>query len=127
MSGTSLDGVDLAFCTFTKDDTWRFEIVKAKTYLYTQKWQDILANVQELQERILRDVDLELGKYFAQLVENFINEYQLIPDFVSSHGHTALHNPDKGVTLQIGSGEVMAEELLMVSYNCWPRRLFSNT
>ncbi|NND94193.1 MAG: anhydro-N-acetylmuramic acid kinase [Flavobacteriales bacterium] len=117
MSGTSLDGVDLAFCTFTKDKKWHYEIVQSRTYPYTQKWEDILANSQELPERILREVDNELGKYYAQLIENFINEYQLIPDFVSSHGHTALHRPDKGISLQLGSGEIMAHELRLAVVN----------
>lgn len=117
MSGTSLDGVDLAFCKFTKDKTWQYEIVKCRTYPYSQKWQDLLANVQELPERIMRDVHLELGSYYAQLIENFINEYQLIPDFISSHGHTALHRPEQGISLQLGSGDVMARELKLAVVN----------
>jgi len=117
MSGTSLDGVDLAFCTFTKDKSWVFEIVKGKTYPYPQKWQDILVNVHELPDRILRDVDMELGAHYAQLIENFINEFQLIPDFISSHGHTALHKPEKGITLQLGSGEIISRELKLAVIN----------
>lgn len=122
MSGTSLDGVDLAFCTFTKDKGWSYELIQAVTYPYAQKWRDILANVQDLPERILQDVDLELGLYYSQLIENFINEFQLIPDFVSSHGHTALHRPEEGLTLQIGNGEVIARELRIPIVNDFRRK-----
>ncbi len=73
MSGTSLDGVDLAYCIFQYDKGWNYELVKAVTYPYAQKWLDILSNVQELNETNLEDVDLELGLYYAQLIENFIN------------------------------------------------------
>ncbi|NNC83226.1 MAG: anhydro-N-acetylmuramic acid kinase [Flavobacteriales bacterium] len=123
MSGTSLDGVDLAFCSFSKEgDDWQYEIIEAKTYSYTQKWQDILINAQELPERILRDVDLELGAYYAQLIENFVNEFQLVPDFISSHGHTALHRPEKKVTLQLGNGEVISRELRLAVINDFRKR-----
>lgn len=111
MSGSSLDGVDIAFCTFSKAKSWNYEIVKAITYPYSQKWQDILINIQDLPEKHIRDLDLELGKYLAQLTENFINDHQLVPDFISSHGHTALHRPEIGITIQIGDGGAMAEQL----------------
>lgn len=111
MSGTSLDGVDLAYCRFEHDRSWSFEIVSAKTYAYPQKWQDILKNVQELKSEHLLDIDRELGFYYAHLIENFINEHQVSPDFIASHGHTALHRPELQKTLQLGSGEVMCQEL----------------
>jgi anhydro-N-acetylmuramic acid kinase len=117
MSGTSLDGVDLAFCIFDYNKGWTYDLVKADTYPYAQKWQDILANAQELTETNLRDIDLELGLYYAQLIENFINEHQLVPDFISSHGHTALHRPEQGKTLQIGNGDIMCNELKMPVVN----------
>ena len=117
MSGTSLDGVDLAYCIFEYDDGWRYGLVKAVTYPYAQKWLDILFNAQELNEANLQDIDLELGLYYSQLIENFINDHELVPDFISSHGHTALHRPQDGMTLQIGNGDVMCTELKMPVVN----------
>jgi anhydro-N-acetylmuramic acid kinase len=112
MSGTSLDGVDLAFCSFTKNDGhWTYELLNTKTYPYPQKWFDILSNLGDLNESVLKDVHKELGIYFSQLIENFINDYHLAPDFISSHGHTARHRPEIGITLQIGSGGVMSSRL----------------
>ena len=42
MSGTSLDGVDLALCSFSKDKKWKYEIQKTKTILYSKDWKEKL-------------------------------------------------------------------------------------
>jgi len=118
MSGTSMDGVDLAFCAFIKKDSgWEYEILQTKTYPYAQKWIDILTNIHELDPSFVNNVDQELGLYYSQLIENFINDHQMIPDFISSHGHTAFHRPESGLTLQIGNGDVMAQKLRMPVVN----------
>ena len=118
MSGTSMDGVDLAFCTFNKTDAgWEYELLQTKTYPYAQKWIDILSNIHELNASLVRDVDQELGLYYSQLIENFINDFHLVPDFISSHGHTAFHRPQEGVTLQIGNGDVMSSRLRLPVIN----------
>ena len=109
MSGTSLDGVDLAFCQFIHEDgKWQYSIPHARTYDYPNKWVGLLENIQALDKKTVEDLHYELGEYYAQLINNFIEEYQVTPDFIGSHGHTVHHRPDQGVTLQIGSGEVMA-------------------
>ncbi len=108
MSGTSLDGVDLAFCEFEYENEWTFKIRFAKTYKYTQKWQDLLRNITQVNEQYLIEIHKELGEYYGRLIQSFCQEYQIIPDFISSHGHTVFHQPDIGITLQIGSGESMA-------------------
>jgi anhydro-N-acetylmuramic acid kinase len=47
----------------------------------------------------------------GRLTKQFIISNQLKPDFIASHGHTVFHQPNKGFTLQIGSGQSMAIEL----------------
>ena len=49
MSGTSLDGIDLAICTLIKDPFWQFKINKAETikypiYLFSSKNLDSIRN-----------------------------------------------------------------------------------
>jgi anhydro-N-acetylmuramic acid kinase len=46
MSGTSLDGVDIALCEFTKTDSWKFEILFAQTFDYSEQWKEILAETE---------------------------------------------------------------------------------
>ncbi|MFH1321629.1 MAG: anhydro-N-acetylmuramic acid kinase [Bacteroidota bacterium] len=117
MSGTSLDGVDMAYCRFSRlndNSEWRYEIVEAKTIKYNSKWIKKLQNL-ELQNALkFVQTHVEFGHYLGGITNNFINENNLNVDFISSHGHTVFHQPGKtarsavhssfGVTSQIGDG-----------------------
>ncbi|MFT4660171.1 MAG: anhydro-N-acetylmuramic acid kinase [Patiriisocius sp.] len=104
MSGTSMDGVDLAYCEFENNGVWSYNILFGKTYAYTQKWQDLLVNIVDIEDRHIEVIHQDLGEYYGRLIQNFCQEFQVVPDFVSSHGHTVFHQPEMGKTLQIGSG-----------------------
>ena len=117
MSGTSLDGVDLAFCTFDKNGGWDYEINAVKTYPYSNPWLEILGNVIQSNKAHLEILDKELGLYFADLITDFCDSNQLIPDFISSHGHTVFHQPEKGLTLQIGNGSSIATSIKTTTIN----------
>jgi len=117
MSGTSLDGVDLAFCTFAKKKKWEYEINAVKTYQYPNSWLEILRNISLVNKAHLEIIDKELGHFFADLISDFCDSFQLIPDFVSSHGHTVFHQPQKGITLQIGNGSVIANNIRVTIIN----------
>ena len=45
MSGTSLDGIDIAFVNFTKDKTWSYKFLNTKTVEYPKKWVKKLKNL----------------------------------------------------------------------------------
>jgi len=48
MSGTSLDGVDLACCHFFKNESgWKFEIMEAITVEYSSEWTERLSTLHE--------------------------------------------------------------------------------
>jgi anhydro-N-acetylmuramic acid kinase len=110
MSGTSLDGVDIAYCVFQHDSKWSFEINEAETIPYSNEWRDILSTLASKSALELVFTDREYGKYLGTLVKSFIKKHGISADFVSSHGHTVFHQPLKGVTLQIGNGAVLAVE-----------------
>ena len=44
MSGTSLDGIDLAICTFIKKENWEFKIEKSDTLKYSKLWKSTQVN-----------------------------------------------------------------------------------
>ncbi|NND78213.1 MAG: anhydro-N-acetylmuramic acid kinase [Flavobacteriales bacterium] len=117
MSGTSLDGVDLAFCTFKKEDDWSYEILATKTYPYSDHWLEILRNISFVNKEHLEVINKDLGSYYADLITDFCDTNHLIPDIVSSHGHTVHHQPEKGYTLQIGSGGVIASHIRTTTIN----------
>ena len=105
MSGTSLDGLDIAYCIFELiDDVWSYQIKEAATFLYPAALQGELASAIQLSGLDLRLLDIKLGRWMGQKVHDFIEQHQLTVDLVASHGHTIFHQPQKNLTLQIGSG-----------------------
>jgi anhydro-N-acetylmuramic acid kinase len=105
MSGTSLDGLDLAYCHLIyKNSKWSFEILQAETIEYDVQRQNAFTEIMEKSALDITLLNADLGSFIGNEVSAFINKYSLHPDFVSSHGHTIFHQPSKLMTLQIGSG-----------------------
>jgi anhydro-N-acetylmuramic acid kinase len=109
MSGTSLDGVDMACCSFDyKDETWSYELIKAQTIIYDQHWKNLLSNAFNMSGSDLSKLHASYGKLLGQEIRKFISENNLRTNLISSHGHTVFHNPREGYTLQIGDGSSIA-------------------
>jgi len=106
MSGTSLDGIDLAICTFTKNPYWEFKIEKSKTLKYSSYWKKTLSKLHTKSKTIISATDIEYGKFLAETINIFIENEKI--DFISSHGHTISHQPENNYTLQIGNGKTIA-------------------
>lgn len=105
MSGTSLDGLDLAYCVFQKLKTgWRYTIDHHATIRYPASWHSRLKDAHTLSGEALMTLDADYGSYLGKLTRAFLNKHSLKADFISSHGHTVFHQPDKGFTTQIGNG-----------------------
>ncbi|MBT8377042.1 MAG: anhydro-N-acetylmuramic acid kinase, partial [Bacteroidia bacterium] len=104
MSGTSLDGIDLALCKFEKKQRWSYTIVKSNTISYSPIWQNYLQDLVNKDLEALKVIDEKYTRYLGEAIQNFISEHDIANiDFISSHGHTALHQPEKGLTYQIGN------------------------
>jgi len=105
MSGTSLDGVDLCFSNFSyKNGSWNFLIKIARTVKYEKTWINKLTNAHKLSDANLNELDLDYTSYLSEIILHFISENQIKNiDFISSHGHTIFHQPDKKITYQIGN------------------------
>ncbi|MBE9492222.1 MAG: anhydro-N-acetylmuramic acid kinase [Bacteroidetes bacterium] len=109
MSGTSLDGVDLAYCHFKyQNGIWDHAIIIAKTYPYPKEWKERLKTLPDQKAHVLRQTDIHYGKFLGQLVKKFMEDLKCNPDFIASHGHTVFHRPDEHLTLQIGNGAFIA-------------------
>jgi anhydro-N-acetylmuramic acid kinase len=108
MSGTSLDGLDLAFCEFEKKDRWAFSLIAGETIPYNEVWSEKLRTAPLLSAEELMRLNADFGKYIGKLSSDFCFRHKVKPDFISSHGHTVFHRPHEGYTLQIGSGAHIA-------------------
>jgi len=109
MSGTSLDGLDLAYChIWKKYDQWKFEIKETWAISYDKDMRAHLKNSIELPADELLIFHNTYGSWLGQQAREFIGEKGLDVDIIASHGHTTHHQPAKGLTLQIGSGQHLA-------------------
>ena len=112
MSGTSLDGIDLAHCTFTYLNGWKFEILETETFPYTSVWDEKLKNLVAFSKSELLILDEDYTSFLGDAIRQFIKKHQLTNlDAVCSHGHTALHQPQNGLTYQIGNLPLLAKQL----------------
>lgn len=134
MSGTSLDGVDLAYCVFGEERNkvykdfkdlkekeererpsfssgnccWVYEVREAVTVPYPETLSQKLAQAMSLSGYELALLHNELGRFIGMQVKAFMADFAEEVELIASHGHTVFHRPDLGMTLQIGSGADIA-------------------
>lgn len=105
MSGTSLDGLDLAYCVFRNGASgWKYTIEKTATLKYSPEWLSRLSQAHTLSGVDLMALDAAYGIYLGKAARAFSEKHALRPDFIASHGHTVFHQPEKNFTTQIGNG-----------------------
>lgn len=111
MSGTSLDGVDLAhICFFLENGKWAFQIFESETVGYSEEWVNLLKNAVGFSDAELMKLNKEYTVLLGGIISDFITKYEIEDlDAVCSHGHTILHQPQNGFTLQIGNLPEIAE------------------
>jgi anhydro-N-acetylmuramic acid kinase len=105
MSGTSLDGIDLAHVQFhLNSNKWTFNILESETVSYSTEWVNILKSAVDFSDIELLKTNHAYTKHLASVISGFIEKYRIENlDAICSHGHTILHQPQKGITLQIGN------------------------
>lgn len=105
MSGTSLDGLDLAWVSFERlNQEWSFAFHKSITFPHEPKIATQLARGSSLNENEIAQLDNHLGEFIGRSILKFLANEKVDIDFIASHGHTLFHQPDKGLTLQVGNG-----------------------
>ena len=108
MSGTSLDGLDIALCSFEENNNkWNFKIKKAITIPYESEWKNKLINAHTLDALSFITLHKEYGTYTGNKVSDFIDSCSEKIDLIASHGHTIFHQPKK-LTFQLGDGACIA-------------------
>ncbi len=109
MSGTSLDGLDLAYCHFKEENgMWSFDIKRTKSISYEAAQQNELKDAIRLSTEDLFQLHNSYGTWLGEQALDFITKNDLEVDYIASHGHTTHHRPELGFTVQIGSGQHLA-------------------
>lgn len=110
MSGTSLDGIDIAHITLVRKESWSFQVHKAITFPYSNEIKQQLAEAITYNKREVEQLNLKYTRYLAEKILDFIHTHK-IKDLVAvcSHGHTIFHRPQENYTLQIGNLPELAQ------------------
>ncbi|MDQ3290615.1 MAG: anhydro-N-acetylmuramic acid kinase [Bacteroidota bacterium] len=109
MSGTSLDGVDLAYCIFTKkNQNWIYKIYYTTTLPYTFFWKQRLNALMDVSAEKFILADHQYGTFLGEAVREFVSKNGISPDFIASHGHTIFHQPNQHISYQLGNGAYLA-------------------
>lgn len=110
MSGTSVDGLDLAFCSFAFDkNAWSFEIIEAESVSFPTDLKSRLINCSEYDAISIIETERDFSVFVSQAILETIKKTGITPQVICSHGHTVFHKPQLGYTLQIGNGELIAK------------------
>ncbi len=115
MSGTSLDGVDIAIVDFA--DSAGCQLIAAKTFAFPNTLHIALSALMKHPEchlQTLGQLDTALGQFIAQVIQQFLSDQHIAPEMISaigSHGQTIFHSPNSNMpfSLQIGNASVIAE------------------
>lgn len=109
MSGSSLDGLDLALCSFDRGtEPWGYFIEAATTVPFDQDWHDRLLRLPSSTAFDLSRTHRDFGVFIGTAVKGFMQAHGAA-DLIASHGHTVFHQPGpEGFTTQIGCGAQIA-------------------
>ena len=116
ISGSSLDGIDIAHCTFTfnKSSSGKKQLIdwtldETQTIPFESAWAERLKSAVKANALELLQLDREFGALLGKEASTFIIQNKLHPDYIASHGHTVHHYPEQGFTYQIGAGATLSE------------------
>lgn len=111
MSGSSLDGLDIAFVELTEQrGNWSYAFVATECVPYSPEWAADLLNAPGLSVPEFLRLHTRYGHYVGEQVTAFIEKNSLHHKvhFIASHGHTVFHEPATKTTSQIGCGAAIA-------------------
>ncbi|WP_318342623.1 anhydro-N-acetylmuramic acid kinase [Flagellimonas baculiformis] len=109
MSGTSLDGLDMALCHIWEENGhWNFTIKHTKDIAYSDEMREQLKNAIYLSEKDHAQLHRDYGIWLGEQARSFMEEFGPEIDFIASHGHTSHHRPHDGITFQLGDGQLLA-------------------
>ena len=123
MSGTSLDGLDVALCKISGAETnTKVQLLEFETHNYTSEIQEKIRTVFTKKTIDLQQLTLLnawIGRLHGAMILKSLKKWNFLPekiDAIASHGQTVFHAPKSlhgqkdfpNATLQIGDGDHIA-------------------
>lgn len=125
MSGTSLDGLDIALCRISNSgDQTRLVLDKFTTIPYEPAFREHVRKIfakRQIDQQTLSGLHAYIGRTHGALVNQTLRDWNVAPsavDLIASHGQTVYHAPQRMMgqtvfpnsTLQLGDGDHIAYE-----------------
>ena len=116
MSGTSMDGVDVSL--IRSDGINQFINILDKYFEYTEslhqqlvKLRNLILNIDDLNQYTsqLNEIEREITLFNSKIVNEVSLKYKDEIDLVGFHGQTIFHNPEIGISKQLGDGKLMSQ------------------
>lgn len=109
MSGTSMDGLDLAHVSLTEvsEGKWDYKINAATTIPYGERWRLRLSKLRHQNSMVFYKTDRFFGQFIGEHILDFMEENGLKADLIASHGHTVFHQPEHNLSVQVGNGNAI--------------------
>ena len=120
MSGTSGDGVDASI--IKSDGNTNYEVILDKYYKYTDEIYKEFHNLKKAKddrnnfekffseyEKTISFLEDKITLFNADLVNEIIISSKINIDLIGFHGQTIWHDPEGGVTRQLGNGKLLSK------------------
>ena len=104
MSGSSLDGLDIAFVHFEETaGKWQFEIQETDCIPYSAEWKKNLSSLAGISAQDYLLLHTAYGQWIGHRINDFLERKSLSyrVQLIASHGHTAFHLPARRMTAQL--------------------------
>lgn len=120
MSGSSLDGIDLAWISFSNIEQQpkrpSIDWLHTAHHPYSAYWSDQLKTLDKSNAPELLEMHVKYAEYQAAVIEEHFKKAPKI-DLIGWHGHTIFHEPQKGFSFQLGRGDVLCAKLQTPTIN----------
>ena len=113
ISGSSLDGLDIAYVHLEEvRGNWSYTVHHATCIPYTEPWAHNLSTTAQQPVADFLRLHTAYGHFLGGQVRDFMERHDLVHkvDFIASHGHTVFHDPAAQTTFQLGDGAAIAAE-----------------
>lgn len=114
MSGTSLDGIDAAM--IKTDGQGIVEPIAHTTIPYTEKMKSKIRGCfgkVDVRDPDVKEAERQMTFQHAEAVASLLRKTKMLSsevDLIGFHGQTIFHDPENGKTVQIGDGDLLAQE-----------------
>lgn len=111
MSGSSLDGLDLALCKFeiNQNEPIKWKLLDTSSISIPDELVEQLQKSPSLDALSLLELHTAFGTWAGHVIKNCAIQNSWSPELLAFHGHTVFHFPEKAVSFQLGHGAALSE------------------